>query len=651
MAQKVSERLARQATESFVGRTEELADLLRVLEHDHHVVVHVHGIAGIGKSSLKEAFARRVRAQGASAICLDCSALEPSARGFLSQLGSAVGIIADSLEDVSKRLRHLGDPVVLALDTYERFRMLDTWMRQVFVPGLHDNVRVVFFGREPPVSAWRIVPGWQDLFRSVNLGPLSEPEARELLLHAGIGSEDADRVIRFARGHPLLLKLAAAAIAEQPNIRFEEVASQQVMAEVTRLHLADIRDPLTREALDAASMVRRTTCALLNAMLPHAAPQDVFDRLQVLFFFENASDGLVMHDAVQQAVASSLAAADPGRRRTYRLAAWQHLRRELRRATKGELWRYSADLLYLIEKPIVREAFFPSNLQPYAIEIAKPKDSFAILAINKRHEGSRGARIMNNWWARYPQGFHVVKDRNGAVVGYYLLLEYGEVDTAFVRDDPVARRLWQHLADDPIPKKQKAIFARRWLDADTGEAFPSAAVSACFLDIKGYYVAMKPWLRRLYCTRTDYETYAPLFQSLRFKSLSEYAIELDGQKYHTDVLDFGPGLFEGWLTNLGGDELGVEEEDVLDEEACELVVESERVSLTPLEYGVMRYLQQHKGEVVRRVALIEDVWGYDSYAGGSNVVDAKIRSLRKKLGVYAPMIETVTGMGYRFSRG
>ena len=69
-----------------------------------------------------------------------------------------------------------------------------------------------------------------------------------------------------------------------------------------------------------------------------------------------------------------------------------------------------------------------------------------------------------------------------------------------------------------------------------------------------------------------------------------------------------------------------------------------------LEFGVMRYLHEQRGQVVRRVALIEDVWGYDHYVGGSNVVDARIRSLRKKLGVHAPMIETVTGMGYRFSR-
>jgi DNA-binding response OmpR family regulator len=43
------------------------------------------------------------------------------------------------------------------------------------------------------------------------------------------------------------------------------------------------------------------------------------------------------------------------------------------------------------------------------------------------------------------------------------------------------------------------------------------------------------------------------------------------------------------------------------------------------------------------------VWGY-KYEGGSNVVDAVIRSLRKKLREKASLIETVSGMGYRFHK-
>ena len=37
-----------------------------------------------------------------------------------------------------------------------------------------------------------------------------------------------------------------------------------------------------------------------------------------------------------------------------------------------------------------------------------------------------------------------------------------------------------------------------------------------------------------------------------------------------------------------------------------------------------------------------------AYAGGSNVVDAKVWYLSKKLGERAAMIETVPGAGYRY---
>ena len=88
---------------------------------------------------------------------------------------------------------------------------------------------------------------------------------------------------------------------------------------------------------------------------------------------------------------------------------------------------------------------------------------------------------------------------------------------------------------------------------------------------------------------------------------------------------------------------------MLDEGARELVLDGQRIGLTPLEFGVMRHLHQREGEVVTRASLLEDVWGYD-YTGGSNVVDARVWSLRKKLGEHAEMIETVPGAGYRFRR-
>ena len=73
-----------------------------------------------------------------------------------------------------------------------------------------------------------------------------------------------------------------------------------------------------------------------------------------------------------------------------------------------------------------------------------------------------------------------------------------------------------------------------------------------------------------------------------------------------------------------------------------------RVALTKLEFEVFKYLFERPGAVVERASLLRDVWGYD-YAGGSNVIEALVKSLRRKLGDRAAAIETVRGVGYRFS--
>lgn len=84
----------------------------------------------------------------------------------------------------------------------------------------------------------------------------------------------------------------------------------------------------------------------------------------------------------------------------------------------------------------------------------------------------------------------------------------------------------------------------------------------------------------------------------------------------------------------------------VDEANRELLRDGERVALTPLELGVLRYFLSHAGQVVTRDVLIDRVW--EQSFSGSNVVDAVVRSLRKKLGEWAPSIETVVGHGYRF---
>lgn len=46
-------------------------------------------------------------------------------------------------EPAADTLHELAPRVVLLIDSYEHLRLLDSWIRQNFVPSLHDSVRVV----------------------------------------------------------------------------------------------------------------------------------------------------------------------------------------------------------------------------------------------------------------------------------------------------------------------------------------------------------------------------------------------------------------------------------------------------------------------------------------------------------------------------
>ena len=72
------------------------------------------------------------------------------------------------------------------------------------------------------------------------------------------------------------------------------------------------------------------------------------------------------------------------------------------------------------------------------------------------------------------------------------------------------------------------------------------------------------------------------------------------------------------------------------------------ISFTQKEYALLEYFLTHKGIALSRDKLLTEVWGYN-YVGETRTVDVHIRHLREKLGSEGDKIETVKGLGYRFS--
>jgi DNA-binding response OmpR family regulator len=79
-----------------------------------------------------------------------------------------------------------------------------------------------------------------------------------------------------------------------------------------------------------------------------------------------------------------------------------------------------------------------------------------------------------------------------------------------------------------------------------------------------------------------------------------------------------------------------------------VVCKGTRVKLTNKEFTLLSVLSKSADRVLTRQQLLDSVWGHQYY-GDARTLDVHIRRLRQKLGECGNCIETVVGVGYRFT--
>ncbi|HUR22903.1 MAG TPA: response regulator transcription factor [Acidimicrobiales bacterium] len=86
--------------------------------------------------------------------------------------------------------------------------------------------------------------------------------------------------------------------------------------------------------------------------------------------------------------------------------------------------------------------------------------------------------------------------------------------------------------------------------------------------------------------------------------------------------------------------------DVIIDDAARTVIRAgEKMDLTRTEFDLLGVLAKHPGQVLSKVQLLTQVWGFDAY--DVNLVEVHMSSLRKKLEAHGPrLIQTVRGVGY-----
>ncbi len=84
---------------------------------------------------------------------------------------------------------------------------------------------------------------------------------------------------------------------------------------------------------------------------------------------------------------------------------------------------------------------------------------------------------------------------------------------------------------------------------------------------------------------------------------------------------------------------------VIDRSTMRVTYNETAISLTKMEFELLKFFVENAGKVFSRDEILDLVWGYESYPT-TRTVDTHVLQLRQKL--CAELIETMRGVGYRF---
>ncbi|MGZ4702914.1 MAG: LuxR C-terminal-related transcriptional regulator [Ilumatobacteraceae bacterium] len=537
---RVVDRLARARVQLCVGRERERRRLESMLAPGGPAVVFVHGAPGIGKSVLVDAV---VAATGRPAIRLDARRVEPTAASFLEASSTAVRHPAATPGELGDAMQQ-GDISLLVVDGYERLRLIDDWIRDHLVPALPALSTTVLVSRTPPNAAWRSGE-WRQLANEVEVGPMSQHDATELV-EQRIGRGDATgQVLRFGRGHPLALHLAADAVARRPDLTLHDGPPPEVVEELVDVFLDELPASM-RTAVQDVSLLRRVTLPTLTALcadtVPHADVDDVWQTLRELAFVSVGPVGLELDRVVQDVIAASVELHEPGRARRIRQIAGAAAFDE---ATRSPGWESTADLLHLVQNPVIRDAFSPPPGQQYVIDAARSPDRDAVDTLVGSIDGDSSAWWLEAWWQTRQSAFRALRASDGTVRGVAIVAPFDLLAPEIADRDPVVARIAVDLRRRPLRADQRALVVRRVLTTAAGE-LPSSEYSALIVDLKRYYLELRPALVRVYAVGLDKRLNAAVLEPMGFKPMAG-DVDHAEQQFGIWSLEFGSRSVDEWL--------------------------------------------------------------------------------------------------------
>ncbi len=303
------------STPEFYSRKTELDFLAQIFLHDGPDIIGVHGVAGVGKSSLLRQFLKQ---SPELTLLLNCQLIKPASEAFIHHLAQAA-------EDIGVSLNHIANNeagrLIILLDHFESIQILESWLRLDFIPLFKKRIKLVFASRVAPDDQWVINPPDLYRYRSLKLTGLSDIESVAYLLQAGHSESNAIKINVFTNGHPLALRLTSNAILEQPTHDIADIALSHAQQTLINYFLNDIENVLLKQATEAIACADHVNETILAEMLNLNDASDLYQQLSSLEFVEHYQDGLRLSNPLKQALVSSLKMRSPQLLNQYRKSA------------------------------------------------------------------------------------------------------------------------------------------------------------------------------------------------------------------------------------------------------------------------------------------------------------------------------------------
>lgn len=478
-------RLSEHRAKIFVGRVAELGLLRHALqaEHPNFQVLAIYGPPGSGKTTLLKRFATECDDVGVGNKLIDARSLQPVQKPFLRAFRAALELGENDV--LTTALARRGR-FILMIDNYDTLYPLHDWLCETVLPQLPASTIFVVASREALPDLWRTDPAWRQLVQPVYLHNFSPKETRMYLTLRAVPGAEHGSLIRFSRGHPLALSLAADLYDQRSDFSFDPRSAPDMMQTLVRRFVGDVVDPGRRMALEASAIVRVTTEAVLAAMLDSQDVRAEFEWLCDLSFIDFSPAGIYPHDLVRDAISQDLLWRDAHRYEELRRRAHEFYAPLLRHPDQNIQEKTLVDYLFLYRSHAALRPFLERHgtrpVLPKA-EQATPADHPQLLALVRHFEGEASADVLAHWLRYQPQGAWLMRGDDGRVTAFTLIVRLDGQSEAHTRADPLTRRIWEYLQkNDLLQPNDVATVSRFVIDAEKYQDItPQIASFAMFL--------------------------------------------------------------------------------------------------------------------------------------------------------------------------